>query len=530
MTDDHRLLRRFAEEGDEAAFTELVGRHLGMVHGICRRRTGDSQLAEELAQNVFAALARKAGSIRDGVLVVGWLHRASCLESLRALRAEASRQRTMKRFKELQPTPDCHGEDLPSEIVPLLDEAMDRLASSDRDVLLMRFASGLTLRQIGEAMGKSESASQRHLQRAVEKLSGLLRKRGVTVGVTVLAGFLGTDLAKAAPATLASATVSKVAIAQASAGGAFATTTLTTTLILMKQKATIVAAVCLLAAAGSAVYIQQNSSKPESIASDGAPPARVDLGATAAAATDEQRGFAAGGLGERKGAAYPELVDRFGQSRVNLAKNTTGNLIAVAEAMARMAELAGSLGYQEDGMSDNDSRETLQGMYDTLSLREEQRSEMDQLLAKQRERMMQSLRDAPSELRANRKQLMELLLAGDAVTRGELSADEHAVLLARTSEHLAFLADESDDEIASVFGDEEALRGILDDEQMGLLGQVRERLEKEGEEVSSDDSDPGMNLGSLSEPKNLEELDNEVFKAKSVVDGLMQMFDALSEE
>lgn len=65
MTDDQTLLRRFAEKQDEGAFTELVNRHLGMVHGICQRRTGDSQLAEELAQNVFSSLARKAGSIES---------------------------------------------------------------------------------------------------------------------------------------------------------------------------------------------------------------------------------------------------------------------------------------------------------------------------------------------------------------------------------------------------------------------------------------------------------------------------------
>ena len=58
--DDLSLLKLFTQERDEAAFTKLVGRHLGMVYGVVYRRTGSRELAEELTQNVFTALARKA--------------------------------------------------------------------------------------------------------------------------------------------------------------------------------------------------------------------------------------------------------------------------------------------------------------------------------------------------------------------------------------------------------------------------------------------------------------------------------------
>ena len=57
--DDETLLREFERTASEPAFRELVHRHLGLVFGVAVRRMGDWFLAEEVAQNVFIALAAK---------------------------------------------------------------------------------------------------------------------------------------------------------------------------------------------------------------------------------------------------------------------------------------------------------------------------------------------------------------------------------------------------------------------------------------------------------------------------------------
>jgi DNA-directed RNA polymerase specialized sigma24 family protein len=50
---DAELLRAFAKARDEAAFSEIVRRHVVMVHSTALRLTGQAALAEEIAQNVF---------------------------------------------------------------------------------------------------------------------------------------------------------------------------------------------------------------------------------------------------------------------------------------------------------------------------------------------------------------------------------------------------------------------------------------------------------------------------------------------
>ena len=78
---DHELLTAYAERAEEGAFHAIVQRHSALVHGVAVRRTGDAALAEDVVQQVFLALARKARSLAGQVKLGGWLHRAAVMES-----------------------------------------------------------------------------------------------------------------------------------------------------------------------------------------------------------------------------------------------------------------------------------------------------------------------------------------------------------------------------------------------------------------------------------------------------------------
>jgi len=62
--DEADLLAEFAARRSEAAFAELVRRHLPMVLGVCRRVLEDDDAAQDVAQGVFLALARKAPALQ----------------------------------------------------------------------------------------------------------------------------------------------------------------------------------------------------------------------------------------------------------------------------------------------------------------------------------------------------------------------------------------------------------------------------------------------------------------------------------
>ena len=55
MPEDSDLIRKF-QSGDENSFDELIKKHLDNVFGFFLKVTGDSMVAEDLAQDVFMKL------------------------------------------------------------------------------------------------------------------------------------------------------------------------------------------------------------------------------------------------------------------------------------------------------------------------------------------------------------------------------------------------------------------------------------------------------------------------------------------
>ncbi|MCI0541477.1 MAG: sigma-70 family RNA polymerase sigma factor [Verrucomicrobiales bacterium] len=199
---DATLLLAFVESRSDQAFQELVEKHLGMLLGVALRQTGDHALAEEIVQNVFAILARKAHRLEAAPTLAGWLYRTTMIECAVALRKKRAHAERMKQINE-RAQAQAEGESVWRDALPLLDEVMNDLSPSDRDVILMRFWERKSFRQIGEATGKSEGASQKQAERALHMLSGFFKRRGATISITALAAGFPAHLASTSPESLA---------------------------------------------------------------------------------------------------------------------------------------------------------------------------------------------------------------------------------------------------------------------------------------------------------------------------------------
>src|SRR5688572_30699093 len=93
MDDTATLLRRYAREKSEAAFAELVRRHVDLVYSAALRRTnGDAHRAADVAQQVFTRLARDAAKLTGHTVLAAWLYTTTRNAAVDLIRAEQRRR------------------------------------------------------------------------------------------------------------------------------------------------------------------------------------------------------------------------------------------------------------------------------------------------------------------------------------------------------------------------------------------------------------------------------------------------------
>jgi RNA polymerase sigma factor (sigma-70 family) len=254
-TDSQQLLAEYAAHGSEAAFRELVARYINLVYSTALRLVGgDTQLAEDVAQTVFIGLARKGRALSSKVMLGGWLHQHTFHVAARAVRSERRRQTREREAVEMNTLQDDAGAGW-RQLAPILDEAITQLGNEDRTAIVLRFFEQRDFRSVGEALGSTQDAARVRVNRALEKLHVLLKRRGVALSVGALGSVLTTGAITAAPGGLAVA-ISSAALAVAAVGTG---TTLTLLKLMATTKLKLGLAALVVAGAATTLVIQHSS-------------------------------------------------------------------------------------------------------------------------------------------------------------------------------------------------------------------------------------------------------------------------------
>ncbi|HUC84909.1 MAG TPA: sigma-70 family RNA polymerase sigma factor [Candidatus Acidoferrales bacterium] len=249
--DDITQLREFASRNCQAAFAEVVRRHVNLVYSVARRITGNDSDAQDVTQAVFIILARKAAGLSARTVLTGWLYETTRFTASRLLRTQA-RRRAHEQEAAMQSTLEEPSHDeLWRQLAPHLESATSRLGERDRTLLALRFYENKTGAEAAMLLGMQEEAARKRTHRALEKLRRFFFRQGVNSTTAVIAQTLTVYSVHAAPAALAK-TVTALALAN---GATASTSTLTLIKGAMKimawtkaKTAIITAAVALLAA------------------------------------------------------------------------------------------------------------------------------------------------------------------------------------------------------------------------------------------------------------------------------------------
>jgi len=176
-TGDPDLADVRAAQADRKDFEVLYRRYLDRVYGYAFYQLGDHHDAEDATERTFLAALRALATFRDeGATFRAWLFRIAH-NTIANARRTRFRRRTEPLPDTLQPAApnaDPAGLVADAEEIRRVLRAVDELPDDRRQVVLLRFVDGLTSREIGQVMDRSEGAARVLLHRALRDLAATL--------------------------------------------------------------------------------------------------------------------------------------------------------------------------------------------------------------------------------------------------------------------------------------------------------------------------------------------------------------------
>jgi RNA polymerase sigma-70 factor (ECF subfamily) len=173
--------QRLADDDYYAAVcTRLYEAHQRGILRYCVTRLGDA-LGAEVMQEVFLTMVTTLRTYRPGPPVEGWLYGMAKHRCQQALRNRTRRQDIATAFgkdigQQLHAEPSTPlGAGLEArERAVHLATSLTRLPELERIVLHWRFHRGLSVAESAEALGVSEAAARKRLQRALRRLREMM--------------------------------------------------------------------------------------------------------------------------------------------------------------------------------------------------------------------------------------------------------------------------------------------------------------------------------------------------------------------
>jgi len=155
MDTPDETLAEAAAGGDRAAFAVLLGRHYDRIFALAFRLTGSRADAEDLAQEICAALPVKLARWRAEARFTTWLYRVVVNATHDLRRRQAVRARAAAGWGDWEiARQDQIAEE--AEALDWLTAAMTRLSPELRDTVALVLGEELTQAQAAAVLGVSE--------------------------------------------------------------------------------------------------------------------------------------------------------------------------------------------------------------------------------------------------------------------------------------------------------------------------------------------------------------------------------------
>lgn len=181
--DERELIARL-QKRDEAAFEELIRQYEKKVYTLCFRMCGNSEDAEEAAQDAFLALWRGIDRFRQESTLSTWIYRLAtnaCIDTLRRRKKQSGSvslddEELFVDAVDTSPQPQETVEH--RETQKLLQEGLSALPEEYRKVLILREIEGLSYTEIAESASIELGTVKSRISRGRSLLRNFLSGNG----------------------------------------------------------------------------------------------------------------------------------------------------------------------------------------------------------------------------------------------------------------------------------------------------------------------------------------------------------------
>lgn len=163
-----------AGRGDMRAFEALYHRHKSWVASVALRFTRDHDLALDAVQETFAYLARRLPSLTLHAKLTTFLYPVVRSTAVTIVRKRRRAGLPRGPSTEAEADPGAGGAQVSLRGDPELLRAIDALPAAQREVVMMRFGSGMTLGDIAVALGVPTGTVKSRLHHALRALQSML--------------------------------------------------------------------------------------------------------------------------------------------------------------------------------------------------------------------------------------------------------------------------------------------------------------------------------------------------------------------
>lgn len=156
---------------DLTAYKVLVHRYEGLVYNICMKFLGNPEDAEEIAQDSLLQVFHKIHQFEGRSQFKTWLYKIVhnfCRNRISKIIRKREVQEAYEEHTKEGLMVSTFGESDSSEKSARIQEALDKLKPKDKEIIIYKFVSGMTLQEISEVTGIGASAAKMRYYRAMK--------------------------------------------------------------------------------------------------------------------------------------------------------------------------------------------------------------------------------------------------------------------------------------------------------------------------------------------------------------------------